>query len=267
MPTVSGPLTDVVGSPTTAREVWVRAAAVRPESGGLITTEPHRVQITGGILEFPCRPGPAVMVIVHAGGVPEKVPLVVPDQDTTLMAAVLAGRAADESTASALELAAAELAASLDLATNAASSAELARDAAIAAGLRWQGQWDRSATYVPGDAVGYNGSSWRAVVFSSDVIPVEGAAWSQIASGGMVLKQVDYLPDGTPYLLEDPEVIYPDPETAGFTLPPHLTQQSLDQRYLGGGPGGGGLALDVDGVPYFAPGGALQLDADGVPYF
>ena len=38
----------------------------------------------------------------------------------------------------------------------------------------WRGAWSASATYVPGDTVAYEGSSWRAFKVSTNVPPVEG---------------------------------------------------------------------------------------------
>lgn len=85
MPTVSGPLDDVTGSPTTAREVWLRAPDLRIGDGdGLTTTEQHRIPVIAGTVTFECQPGPAVMVIVHTGGVPENVRLLVRDVDVSL---------------------------------------------------------------------------------------------------------------------------------------------------------------------------------------
>lgn len=85
MPTVSGPLDDVTGSPTTAREVWLRAPDLRIGDGdGLTTTEQHRIPVIAGNVTFECQPGPAVMVILHTGGVPEKLNLMVRDVDVSL---------------------------------------------------------------------------------------------------------------------------------------------------------------------------------------
>ena len=51
-------------------------------------------------------------------------------------------------------------------------------------GLNWKGPWSDTTDYVEDDAVSVNGSSWRAVRASTNVIPVEGPDWTIIAQKG-----------------------------------------------------------------------------------
>jgi Collagen triple helix repeat (20 copies)/Chaperone of endosialidase/Head domain of trimeric autotransporter adhesin len=51
-------------------------------------------------------------------------------------------------------------------------------------GLNWKGAWDAAAHYVADDAVGFNGSSWRALRDNDNVTPTEGADWTIVAQKG-----------------------------------------------------------------------------------
>lgn len=51
-------------------------------------------------------------------------------------------------------------------------------------GLNWQGNWSNAATYAVDDAVFYNNSSWIALVANTNVAPVAGATWGQLAARG-----------------------------------------------------------------------------------
>jgi hypothetical protein len=53
-----------------------------------------------------------------------------------------------------------------------------------ARGLNWKGAWNGSLEYVVDDAVSFDGSSWRALRPSTDVLPVEGEDWTIVAQRG-----------------------------------------------------------------------------------
>ncbi len=65
-------------------------------------------------------------------------------------------------------------------------------------GINWRGAWAAAATYAPGDAVSHAGASWRALTVSTGVTPVEGPAWTLMASRG------DSGPKGDPGAKGDP---------------------------------------------------------------
>jgi collagen triple helix repeat protein len=53
------------------------------------------------------------------------------------------------------------------------------------AGLTWRGTWSGLVQYKANDAVSYNGSSWIALVSSTNVTPMAGTGyWSLLAQGG-----------------------------------------------------------------------------------
>jgi hypothetical protein len=54
-------------------------------------------------------------------------------------------------------------------------------------GFSWRGDFSPSRTYVSGDAVYYNGSSYGTTGSSSGVLPNTGATWNTIAQGGGVI--------------------------------------------------------------------------------
>jgi hypothetical protein len=51
-------------------------------------------------------------------------------------------------------------------------------------GLNWRGNWDNATAYVEDDAVFYNNASWIALVANTNVAPVAGATWGQLAARG-----------------------------------------------------------------------------------
>lgn len=48
----------------------------------------------------------------------------------------------------------------------------------------WRGAWSGATTYVVNDAVLYQGSSWRAIAGSTNIVPSEGITWNLLASKG-----------------------------------------------------------------------------------
>lgn len=103
MPRISGKLITVTKTPSTVREIWVRANKPRPGQGGIITSEPVRITPTpDGRIEFDAEPGPATLVLVHQSNRrgfetshTEAMALSIGD-DTSLESALLAGQTVGE---------------------------------------------------------------------------------------------------------------------------------------------------------------------------
>lgn len=91
-----GSLKRVTTRPSEAVEVWVAAPAPRAGSGGgVVLPERERVAVTDGAFEVTLEPGPATLVVVHAGGLGEQIPLLVADGQSTVADAMRAAELAD----------------------------------------------------------------------------------------------------------------------------------------------------------------------------
>ncbi|EPE99545.1 hypothetical protein [Rhizobium grahamii] len=51
-------------------------------------------------------------------------------------------------------------------------------------GLTWKGAWSGATAYKKDDAVSYNNASWIALVDNTNVAPIVGATWGQLAARG-----------------------------------------------------------------------------------
>jgi hypothetical protein len=60
----------------------------------------------------------------------------------------------------------------------------------------WKGQWNSTSSYLIGDAVSHLGSSWLALQESTNVEPIDGAAWATIARKGEMGAQGPQGPKG-----------------------------------------------------------------------
>ena len=101
---VSGPLRLVTDAPALLVQVMVRAPKPRPHAGGMVVDFTTPATVTDGAVAFPCVPGPAVLMVSHAGVPQITVPLVVPDKaDASLEECMQAAGLADNATQSVLE--------------------------------------------------------------------------------------------------------------------------------------------------------------------
>ena len=101
---VSGPLRLVTDQPALLVQVMVRAPKPRPHAGGMVVDFTTPATVTDGVVEFPCVPGPAVLMVSHAGVPQITVPLVVPDKPAaSLEECMQAAGLADNATQSVLE--------------------------------------------------------------------------------------------------------------------------------------------------------------------
>ena len=91
MPVLQGTLVDVTAEPSTASEVWVRAPRGRVSGTKVVVPETRRVEVKKGQFEVNVEPGPAYMVVVHATGPQEHVPLLVQEGMSTIAEAVRLG--------------------------------------------------------------------------------------------------------------------------------------------------------------------------------
>lgn len=91
MPVLQGTLVDVTAGPSTASEVWVRAPRGRVSGTRVVVPETRRVEVKNGEFEVNVEPGPAYLVVVHATGPQEHVPLLVQEGMTTIAEAVRLG--------------------------------------------------------------------------------------------------------------------------------------------------------------------------------
>ena len=138
---VSGPLRLVTDQPATLVQVMVRAPKPRPHAGGMVVDFTTPATVTDGVVEFPCVPGPAVLMVSHAGVPQITVPLVVPDKaSASLEECMQAAGLADNATQSVMEdlarrivegVAAAEVSASA--AAESAAAAESDRQEVVSA--------------------------------------------------------------------------------------------------------------------------------------
>ena len=101
---VSGPLKLVTDQPALLVQVMVRAPKPRPHAGGMVVDFTTPASVTDGVVSFPCVPGPAVLMVSHAGVPQITVPLVVPDKPAaSLEECMQAAGLADNATQSVLE--------------------------------------------------------------------------------------------------------------------------------------------------------------------
>lgn len=129
---VYGPLRLVTDQPATLVQVSVRAPRPRPHAGGMVVDFTTPATVADGVVEFPCVPGPAVLMVTHAGVPQITVPLVVPDKaDATLEECMQAGDLADNATQSVLEDLARRIVEGVATAEESAASAQ---ESAAAAG-------------------------------------------------------------------------------------------------------------------------------------
>lgn len=91
MPVLQGMLVDVTAQPSTASEVWVRAPRGRVAGTKVVVPETRRVEVAKGQFEVNVEPGPAYLVVVHATGPQEHVPLLVQEGMSTIAEAVRLG--------------------------------------------------------------------------------------------------------------------------------------------------------------------------------
>lgn len=91
MPVLQGSLIDVTAEPSTASEVWVRAPRGRVAGSSVVVPETRRVEVKNGEFEVNVEPGPAYLVVVHATGPQEHVPLLVQEGMSTIAEAVRLG--------------------------------------------------------------------------------------------------------------------------------------------------------------------------------
>lgn len=101
---ISGPLRLVTDQPATLVQVMVRAPRPRPYAGGMVVDFTAPATVEEGVVSFPCVPGPAVLMVSHAGVPQITVPLVVPDKPAaSLEECMQAAGLADNATQSVLE--------------------------------------------------------------------------------------------------------------------------------------------------------------------
>lgn len=101
---ISGPLRLVTDQPATLVQVMVRAPKPRPYAGGMVVDFTAPATVEEGVVSFPCVPGPAVLMVSHAGVPQITVPLVVPDKaSASLEECMQAAGLADNATQSVLE--------------------------------------------------------------------------------------------------------------------------------------------------------------------
>lgn len=91
MPVLQGMLVDVTAAPSTASEVWVRAPRGRVAGTKVVVPETRRVEVKNGEFSVNIEPGPAYLVVVHATGPQEHVPLLVQEGMSTIAEAVRLG--------------------------------------------------------------------------------------------------------------------------------------------------------------------------------
>lgn len=142
MPTITGNVRDVTGAATAAREVWVRAEALRAAGGVVTTTETHRIDLgSDGAISFDCEPGPAVLLVVFAFGAPVSARMIVTESTATVAEAILAADTAASADVDRLDELAAEVAGMVErvradavqVGADAAETAQYAQQAAQSA--------------------------------------------------------------------------------------------------------------------------------------
>lgn len=122
---VSGPLRLVTDVPASFVQVVVRAPRSRPYAGGMVVDFTSPAAVSDGVVEFPCVPGPAVLVVMSAGVPQVTVPLVVPDKPSaSLEECMRAAELADTATRSELEDLARRIVEGVSQAEQAAASAQ-----------------------------------------------------------------------------------------------------------------------------------------------
>lgn len=129
---VSGPLRLVTDQPATLVQVLVRAPRPRPHAGGMLVDFTTPATVADGVVEFPCVPGPAVLMVMNASVPQVTVPLVVPDKpEASLEECIRAAELADTATRSELEDLARRIVEGVSQAEESAASAQ---ESAAAAG-------------------------------------------------------------------------------------------------------------------------------------
>ena len=174
---VSGPLRLVTDQPATLVQVMVRAPKPRPHAGGMVVDFTTPATVTDGVVSFPCVPGPAVLMVSHAGVPQITVPLVVPDKaDASLEECMQAAGLADNATQSVLEDLARRIvegvAAAEQSAATATSQAEIATEqAGVATGEadRARSEADRASETVASGVPDATASTKGKVALSGDL--------------------------------------------------------------------------------------------------
>lgn len=95
MGVVTGPLRTVASEIAEVRNVKVKGMFDRPEDGGITLDDYAKVDYTAGVVTFEALPGAAVLKLDRVSGRVTTIKMIIPEEDCTLEDAVKAGGVAD----------------------------------------------------------------------------------------------------------------------------------------------------------------------------
>ncbi|MDO5373022.1 MAG: hypothetical protein Q4F10_06175 [Corynebacterium glutamicum] len=134
MGVVTGPLRTVASEIAEVRQVKVKGMFDRPEDGGITLDDYAEVDYTAGVVTFEALPGAAVLKLDRVSGRVTTIKMIIPEEDCTLEDAVKAGGVADHVDSVRLSQIVHMIETTERNATNAATSAGVAKGHADRAG-------------------------------------------------------------------------------------------------------------------------------------